>query len=256
MENNNNQNSEIKNAFVQVDLDGHFTNENHYLAWRGFSYFNYNVKLFKSHEINSLKITKETPIYAGVDTFTNCLKKIKIDVFQKELESYPESLIKYLGREFGEYYMKDIRNLVNSGREIFIKPLDRDRKAFDGKLLKNTQDLLYFQNIPDFVKVYGFGPVNIVLEHRVFVHNQKILDGRKYNQGDFRKNIDYSIVENAIKDLEKPPVAYCLDFGLTDDNRTILIEATDAWAFAPYGLDMIHFTNMIVDRWKEIVSEN
>lgn len=243
----------LKTAFVQVDLDGYFSNENHYLAWRGLNYFDYNVQLFKSHEINRLDITKETPIFAGVDTFTNCLKKININILEKELWSYPKSLYKYLGRKIQILPMNDVRKSINQGNSLFIKPLDKDRKLFDGYLLKNTKDLEYFKNLFDFVLVYAFEPVNILSEYRVFIHKQKILDSRRY-KGDFKLNINYSIVENAIEDLENPPIAYCLDFGLTDDNKTILIEATDAWAFSPYGLDMIHFTNMIIDRWKEIVN--
>lgn len=240
-------------AFVQVHLDGHFTNENHFLAWRGLSYFNYKVNVFKNYEASHLPLTKETPVYAGVSTFTNCLKKINIDILERELPSYPDSLNKYLGREIEVLKFKTIKDRLRDGKSVFIKPLDNDRKAFNGKLLEGQSGLDYIKDIPDFISSYVFGRVNILSEYRVFIHKQKILDSRRYNQGNFRYNIDYNIVESAIKDLENPPIAYCLDFGYTDEGKTILVEATDAWSFAPYGLDMIHFTNMIVDRYKEIV---
>ena len=61
------------------------------------------------------------------------------------------------------------------------------------------------------------------------------------------------MVKNAINQFHNAPVAYCLDFGLTSKGDTALVEATDAWSFGHYGLDMLHFTNMVIDRWNEIV---
>lgn len=241
-------------AFVQVLINGDFSNENHYLAYRGFNYFDYDTVLFKSNEINKINITKDTPVYTGVDCFANCLKKLKIDIKDRELSSYPVSIEKYLDRKYGIYSLSEIKKMVDPDKPFFVKPLDADRKAFNGFICKDNQSLEFLKNIPDFYQCYVFETVDILSEYRVFIHKNKILDSRKY-QGDFRYNLDYNIVGKAIADLTNPPVAYCLDFGFTKDGKTILIEGTDAWSFAPYGLDMIHFTNMIVDRWKEITYE-
>ena len=49
------------------------------------------------------------------------------------------------------------------------------------------------------------------------------------------------------------PVGYSLDLGVTDDGQTLLVEVNDAWALGAYGTPSIPFTEMIVNRWKEMV---
>jgi hypothetical protein len=49
------------------------------------------------------------------------------------------------------------------------------------------------------------------------------------------------------------PIACALDFGVSADGRTLLIEANDAFALGAYGLDAVVYANMLEDRWLQIV---
>jgi len=52
------------------------------------------------------------------------------------------------------------------------------------------------------------------------------------------------------------PVAYSLDFGVTEDGRTLLVEANDFYFLGCYGLSPLSYALAIADRWKEIVENS
>jgi hypothetical protein len=43
-----------------------------------------------------------------------------------------------------------------------------------------------------------------------------------------------------------------LDFGVTSDSRTLLVEANDAFALGAHGIDAVAYAKMLEDRWLEI----
>ena len=51
------------------------------------------------------------------------------------------------------------------------------------------------------------------------------------------------------------PISYSLDVGVDDQGDTLLVEVNDCYALGNYGLDATTYTNMLYDRWKEIVGE-
>jgi hypothetical protein len=59
--------------------------------------------------------------------------------------------------------------------------------------------------------------------------------------------------------FKSSPVAYALDFGLTKKNniyQDILVEVNDGTSLGNYGLDSIHYAEMLVARWFEIVAND
>jgi hypothetical protein len=237
-------------AFVQVHSDGDFFSANFFDAWRAFNWFGYEVIKFKPFEIEDIPIACDTPVFGSVATTKRAFRRL--NVIHEELPSYPDALSPYLGRVPIILQVKDVWQQVCAGKKWFVKPLDCDRKRFDGRLLETELDLIHLVNLPDDLMVYCCKPVNFLSEFRVFVLANEVVDVRKY-RGDWKQNINSFIVESAIKDMVDPPKAYCLDFGVTDSGQTILVEVTDAWAFGHYGLDMTLFGNMILTRWEEIV---
>ncbi len=237
-------------AFVQIQTDNQFANPNYFEAWRGFKYLGYDVETFYPHDFYRMNITKETPCFAGVDITKKIFNKLNIN--HKELESYPSCLDPFLNRNIYILSIGEIKQLIQSGESVFIKPQDKDRKLFEGIVIKELKDLDKVNFLIDPYEVYCSDLINFLVEYRVFIHNGKILDSRKY-RGNFELNIDYNVVRNAMRSMKNAPVAYCLDFGLTDQGKTALVEVTDSWSMGHYGLDMLHFVNMIIDRWNEIV---
>ncbi len=236
-------------AFVEVSLDGNFANPNFFEAWRGLSYFNYDVTLFKSHDYYTIGIGKTTPVFAGVQTTQKIFKLLNKKA--PELPSFPPDLDKFLCRKISEEYLGNCREQVKNGQTWFIKPLDEHRKSFPAFLATNITHFDKIKGLPDWWVVYKSEQIECLAEYRVYVLKGEILDIRKY-AGNFKIFPDLKVIEEAVNILGSSPVAYCLDFGVNSD-KTFLVEATDAWSFGIYGLDMVHFTNMIVERWKELM---
>ena len=61
------------------------------------------------------------------------------------------------------------------------------------------------------------------------------------------------MIQSCVNSYESAPVAYAIDFGVTDDGRTILIEANDGYSLGPYGFDSYNYTRMMILRWKQIM---
>ena len=78
-----------------------------------------------------------------------------------------------------------------------------------------------------------------------------ILSVRPY-KGDWRKHYDYRVIENAVKEFTSAPAGYAIDFGLTDDGRTLLIEVNDGYALGCYGLFYIDYAKLLSARWAEL----
>lgn len=240
-------------AFVQIHTDGEFYNENAYLAWRAFRHFGYDVIKFKTADLYKQEITKETPCYAGVETTKSIFNKLGVK--HKELSSYPSELKNYFIRDIKIETVEYVRKTVCSGKKIFAKPLDIHRKLFDGTLFETENDLIRLGGLDDNWPVYTCHPVRFASEYRCFVYNKQILDVRKY-KGDFIFTPSQTFLFNVIRSYENAPIAYCIDAGIIAEFSayTSIVEITDAWSFGHYGLNMVHFGRMLIDRWSEIVS--
>ena len=238
-------------AFVQTER-GEFPKEMYLsFAYGAAKYFGYEIVKFEPDNFDGM--SKESPVFCGAFQFPAILKHLGVNY--SPLSSYPPKLAQYLNRKVEVAPLASVKERVISGEKLFIKPLDKDRKYFNGQLMNGwpKRDFQLFKAWQQNLDVFCCEPVEFKVEYRVFVHRGKILDSRKY-RGDFRLNIDYDVVERAIKDFGGP-VAYCLDFGLDSLGRTTLVEATDANSLGHYGLDPFYFANMIIDRWNEIVYE-
>lgn len=62
-----------------------------------------------------------------------------------------------------------------------------------------------------------------VSEWRCFVRYGEILDIKHY-RGDWRMHFDPDVIEGAVSAYTDAPAGYGIDFGLTTDGRTLLVE--------------------------------
>jgi hypothetical protein len=60
-------------------------------------------------------------------------------------------------------------------------------------------------------------------------------------------------VEEVVRNYKPSPVAYGVDVGVTNNGQNFVIEANDGCNLGNYGLDSIHYGEMIIARWVEIV---
>lgn len=174
------------------------------------------------------------------------LKRLNIEI--KPDISYPEPLKYLLQRDVYETNLGQIRSRI---KPIFIKPVEH--KLFTGFVYDNSQFARRLVvTLPDETLVLACDVVNFVSEYRTMILDNQILDCRRY-KGDWSKAPDRKIVEDAVEIMRgKSPKAYCLDFGVTDDGRTLLVEMNDGFAFGNYGMNCILYAKMIAARWWEL----
>jgi len=166
---------------------------------------------------------------------------------------YPEALKEFLGREITIGTLGDVRR--HPAEPKFIKPLEH--KAFTGFVLDGlsadsrrrviTQD--------DATPVYIVEPVEFVAEYRSFLLGREVLDCRKY-RGDWSVAPDRAVVLAAVEAMAgHAPAAYCLDWGITPEGKTLLVEMNDGFSFGHYGLPTISYARMLSARWHEMASQ-
>lgn len=243
------------NAFVKT-TKGNFPNQNFYLAWKGWADMGYEVIKFEEEElINDIflrSIMMSTPVFAGVTIFDKIMELKGIPY--NKIDTYPVILYPFMRRsvekttlgEFRIRWHKDEDNIP----KLFMKPVQQ--KKFNGNVMSSILDWMPLVNVPEDTEVYLTDTVKFQSEFRVYIQNQEILTAKHY-AGDWSKVIDIEIVKEAIKTFEpQAPCAYALDFGIDQNEETTLVEFNDATSLGNYGLDVMHYGEMLAERWMEI----
>lgn len=199
---------------------------------------------------NELKESKIDPnsIYVGSIEFMK-LVFFKLNVSCPSPLNIPKELYEFCDRKIWHGYKSDIKI------PCFIKPAD-DLKLFTGFLLEKDLDLkLYYPEIKDDTKLMFSEPKNFISEYRGFVYKHQLVSIKHY-QGDFKKFPNLSLVERMISyNYLNSPVAYTIDFGVTNEGKTILVELNDFWSCGLYGFDD-KLLNMLADRFRQIISKS
>lgn len=187
----------------------------------------------------------EALVYGYIGDVHLALKKMGLEI-PLSLD-YPEELKGFFGREIWQGVLLDVTS--HPGQEVFVKPIEH--KLFTGLLWKGSRDnRLALAPYHDHTPVWISEPVKFVSEYRCFILDGELMDVRRY-KGDWSVAPARSPVEEAIQCL-KGPRAYALDFGVTEDGRTLLVEFNDAYALGAYGLHAAVYARMIEARWEEL----
>lgn len=189
---------------------------------------------------------KTALVHGYVGDIQKALIKLNIPI-PKPLD-YPIELNSYLGRNIKEGFLGEIRDRKFLDG-IFIKP--KELKVFTGFVYCGNTDRLRICTYPDETPIYYSDIVNFISEYRCFVLDGEIIDVRRY-KGDWSKAPNRDIIESAIRDYKSTPMAYCIDFGITSDNQTLLVEANDGFSFGSYGLHSTMYAKMLEARWEEL----
>jgi hypothetical protein len=244
----------IKKVYIQQE-NGQFQDDWLYYAYLGFKDKKIKIEFFECGDDYTLPYGilpyKNFMIVGWIQYTMNYFNIIKNKNFfdiPKPL-NVPDSIKKYAMRNFNVVTMGDFKK--DTTLPIFVKPYDK-LKMFSGGVIKKSDSRRFFYNdVPDDTLVMTSDVLDIVTEYRCFVNKNKLVGIKHYN-GDFDKFIDVDVVRAAINDYVEQPIAYTIDFGLTSDNKTVLIECNDAWSICNYGLDPETYVNMLINRWIEI----
>ena len=140
-------------------------------------------------------------------------------------------------------------NHVNNHPELFplfVKPVED--KKFTGIVVKEIKDLIGCGSCYDNADVICSEVVDFEFECRGFVYYDKMIDLRPY-KGDWQNmnKIDTKIIDNAMKDFatwKDRPNSCSLDWGVTKDGRTLLIEMNSSYSLGCYGLPSIYYAQI------------
>lgn len=224
-------------------------NAQHYASLTGFRELGIEtVPFYGFGDIDGLDdLGPEVAIHGFVgDTFA-ALKLMGMPL--PEPIDYPEELADYRGRRIWRTTLGAVR--VGD----FVKPIRH--KIFTGRIWGGTiADRLATEGTPGVTAdepVWCSEPVTFEAEFRCFVLENKILDVRRY-KGDWSMGPDRGAVTRAVMAYASAPTAYALDFGVTEERATLLVEANDAFALGAYGMDPVLYARMISARWEQLAT--
>jgi hypothetical protein len=158
-----------------------------------------------------------------------------------------------------EKTLSNVRREFESGESspIFVKP-QVETKTFAGCVLSGRTGLERLQHLDDELRLQASEPVDFVSEWRYYIHQGTVVGlahymvGLAHYKGEWSVVPDKEVVREAVSAYSPNPVAYSLDFGVTSEGRTLLVEANDAFALGAHGIDAVAYAKMLEDRWLEI----
>lgn len=216
-------------------------------AYMGFREKQANVIFFE--EIEEVPTSKYNIVVAYIEDTNKYLERLGLP--PKMALNIPVELEKYTGREIRYMTMGEFKK--DSQLPVFVKPARRSKEFVAGVLTKQDSKEFFFKDHPDDTPVLVSEVVDIVSEYRGYVIDGE-LKGIYYYRGDFRVFPDVKVIDNAIKDYTTQPAGYSIDFGVTGDGRTLLIECNDGWSLGNYGLHHVTYSTLLAKRWLQMMS--
>jgi hypothetical protein len=233
-------------AFVQRNPANEFPGINAFLAYEAYRQMGWEMLPF-TQEMGFGDLQKGDMVVGYVDGVRAALHHLGCAI--PDEVNYPEELAPFLGRKLWRSTINTIANQPEQWN-LFVKP-ETASKAFTGKVIRGTKDLVGCGNHRDDVSVWCSEVVNFVTEWRCFVRYGEILDVRHY-QGDWRVKPDATVIETAVKQFRSAPAGYGIDFGLTEEGRTLLVEVNDGYSLGAYGLFYFDYAKLLAARWAEM----
>jgi hypothetical protein len=244
----------IRRVYIKK-AGGELASEACYTAYKGFMHLGYPLDFFEWDELRGecLPLDRLTLVVGGAVAVRTAFRQIGVE--SPRPLNLPEQLLPFAGRRVWDTTLGVVRRDARLGRglPIFIKPL-LDTKSFAGCVIEGETGLDRMGHFEDNLALQAAEPITFDSEWRYFVHRGVIV-GLAHYRGDWSVVPDSGCVREVVLAYTPAPVAYSLDLGVSLEGRTLVIEANDAFALGPYGLDAVVYARMLEDRWLEIVGE-
>lgn len=159
---------------------------------------------------------------------------------------YPQELMTYCGRRIKRMLLKDL------GKEtfpVFIKPVEE--KSAPGIVENSFDSLGEYTRVEPETEIYCSEVVHFISEWRCFLLYGRII-GIRFYFGDPDVECDRNTIESAVKEFSEIPAGCALDFGVTDEGKTLLIEMNDGYSLGVYGLEPVLYARLLAARWAEL----
>ncbi len=229
--------------------DDHPFSLNRLTAKIGFLALGEDVQMFDENSFDDIPLGEQDIVVGGIGFARGAMKKLKLEV--AELDSIPETVMDFAGRKVWQSTMGELRQRVNDGEAIFAKPRPDRTKAFVGRVYAEYKDLITTAHIDDDEPIDCAQPLEFKSEHRCFVMRGDPIGLRHYT-GDPLALPDTAIIRNAIASYTDGPMGYAMDFAVTPEGKTLVVEVNDGYAIGAYGLPPLQYANLIKARWDEI----
>lgn len=163
---------------------------------------------------------------------------------------YPVELRPYLKRHISQCPI----GTFHSVRPMFVKPVTT--KKFDSilKIGAFTDSSLESLGCTVDERIWVSDIICLEVEARYYIQGGQVVGMSRYDDlPDDKPMPDFNIIKQAIVDLGCTH-PYCLDFGVTMEGETVLVEASDAWAIGLYGraLTPKQYFYFLAERWMDI----
>ncbi|WP_051293845.1 ATP-grasp domain-containing protein [Pseudoduganella violaceinigra] len=228
---------------------GEIATTNGHCAFIGFRERGHEVRFFEAAAFDDIELTGEMLVVGGVPIIQKALSKLGIPF--PSLPSLPPPLGEYAKRRIWEATLKDVRELVDSGKAVFIKPAANKLKQFPGHVIRNYADLAVTAGIDGGTSVVCADVLEMTSEYRVYVTNGAVV-GCKHYWGDFRKFPDFSFIDSTVAAFDQAPRGFAIDFAVLSNGETALIEVNDGFALGSYGLQPMLYAALLEARWREL----
>ena len=142
-----------------------------------------------------------------------------------------------------------MKTLHNEKMPLFTQPVEE--KIAQGMVINSDKDLSEYNNLNGETKMLCSEVVDFLSEWRCFILNREIIGIRHY-KGDKTITCSRDTIKQAVEKCRNFPSAYTLDFGVTGDGRTLLIEMNDGYSIGCYGLNDVLYAKFLYARWAEL----
>lgn len=112
---------------------------------------------------------------------------------------------------------------------MFVKPVE-DIKRFHGTVLDKSEDLIKLGGGLEDIDVWCSEKVRFISEWRLWVLHGEILGLTPY-KGRWDVFPDVNILRRSVEAYTSAPAGYAIDFGITDEGKTLLVEVSDGYSW-------------------------
>ncbi len=228
-------------AYIHA-FQGRPWNEECRAAYDGFHKLGIETVLFTTNEEFDTR-NPEDVVVGGTVIVWHALNQRGIT---PEHYDYPPELIDFCGRNIRQMKLKDIKDV---SLPVFIKSVED--KAAPGIVITSWADLKEYEYLDPEFDIYCSECVHFVSEWRCFLLYGQLI-GIHFYYGDKNIECDREVINAAIRAFPNMPAGCALDFGVTDDGRTLLIEMNDGYSLGIYGLEPTLYVRLLTARWAEL----
>lgn len=234
-------------VYLRIRHTGEFFSQNCYDAYTGCESMHIETEKFKV--IYSVSDNKPEDVVVGSLSDMEIVME-KFGVPLKPLD-YPEELLSFTGRRIWQSTLFTITSHPECWH-VFVKPI-WDVKRFSGTVLDKSEDLIKLGGGLEDIAVWCSERVHFLSEWRLWVLDGEIVGLTPY-AGRWDLFPDAAVLKKAVQTFHSAPRGYALDFGITDDGRTLLVEASDGYALKSFGLDPALYVRILTARWEELTA--